>query len=255
MKKTHLNSYLKLAIIIIVSGLIGGILGFITSYFHISIAHIFNMFISLIQYHANIIMWILTIIAAAICIACYRKSEQILQDFLKSDDDEEQELLDRKYDFWGTFGISFSNIILCLSIVLFAFPFTIFSEVPWNFFVSLIIAFLLCMLICSVYQIAIVKQMKRKDPVKYDDAMSFDFQNKYLKTCDEGERQLIYQSSYKAFQLTSKLMMFMLVIALLAHVQYGNGLLAIVLLGGLYIIMMTSYSIYSLKLQKLHINE
>ena len=255
MKKRHLNSYLKLIIIIIVSGFIGGIIGFSAVLFDTTLADIVNLLVSFIQYNAPAIMWILAVCSIVFSLTCYVKCSKILQQYLSSNDDNEQDFLDKNYDFWGTFGISGTNILLCLILILFAFPFTILFDMPHAFFLHTLAALFVCLITCCVFQIALVKQMKKKDPVKYDDAMSFNFASKWLQTCDEGERQIIYQASYKTFQFTSKLLLFVLVIAILSHILYGNGLLAIVLIGVIFMVMLTAYSVYTLRLQKEKITE
>ena len=250
MEKKKMNSYVKMIVVMCIGGLIGGIIGFGSFYFGGDWNYMLSSFAYVIETYAHIILWFLVLLALAICTFCYRKSTNILQQFLTSTDDDIQESLDEKYDFWQTFGITTSNVLLGVAFIVFAFPFSDIMMINLVQLGKLVVAFLLCMVICIIYQIASVKQLKKKDPMKYDDAMSFKFPEKYLETCDEGEKQIIYKASHKTFVLMQQITLYILGFAVLGNMVLGTGIAAVVLVGLIYITMTTTYSIYTLKLQK-----
>lgn len=250
MEKKKTNSYVKMIIVMCIGGAIGAVIGLGSFYFNGSLLSVFSSIAHMIEINAHIILCILTALALLITVFCYYKSGNILKQSLIATDDDTQDLLDKKYDFWGTFGVASSNILLGTTFIVFAFPFSDILSIGLNKIWQLIVTFLLCMTICITYQIAIVKQMKKKDPTKYGDAMSFKFQDKFLETCDEGEKIIIYRSAYKTFVLMQQITIYVLGIACLGHMLFGTGITAVVLVGILYIIMTTAYSIYAIKSQK-----
>lgn len=250
MKKKKMNSYVKLIVTMIIGGFIGAIIGFADFFFGNGLKDILSKFAFLLETNAHIILWFLVFLSLLVNTFCYCKSGSILKQSLTVNDDDTQDFLDKKYDLWGTFGIATSNIILVISFVVLAFSCSNIMSISLRHAAQLLVSFLLCMIICIVYQIAIVKQMKKKDPTKYDDAMSMRFQEKFIETCDEGERQLIYKSAYKTFVFMQQITVYILCIAILGHLMLGTGMAAVILIGILYITMTTAYSIYSIKLQQ-----
>ena len=64
-----------------------------------------------------------------------------------------------------------------------------------------IVPFLLTVIVCTMYQVAAVRQMRRKDPSKKGDAADLHFEKEWLESCDEAEQTIIYKTSYKTFVL------------------------------------------------------
>lgn len=250
MKKKTMNSYVKLIIVMCIGGLIGAVIGFSSFFFGGNLASALSASAHIIEANAHLILWFLALLALFISLFCYHRSGTILKQSLITTDDEKQDILDDQYDFWGTFGITASNILLGVAFISFSFTSSDIGSIDLSQIGQSTAAFLFCMIICIVYQIAAVKQMKKKDPVKYDDAMSLKFQEKFLETCDEGEKLIIYKSAYKTFIFMQQITMYVLCIACIGHMLFRTGITAVVLIGILYITMTTAYSIYSLKFQR-----
>ena len=70
--------------------------------------------------HTVLLLAALFVLSVVISIVCYRKGEGIVGQYLNSNDDEQQEELDRQYDFWGNIGMTGSKVLLYLSIAIFA---------------------------------------------------------------------------------------------------------------------------------------
>ena len=252
MKHRKINSYIKCILIMIIGGIFGVALAIGSSVVNLVLHNTVRNLFTLI--HDNAFIFLAFILLFVICTGflCYRKGETIIRQTLASTDDDRQDILDREYDIWGTIGITASNTFLILAMMIYACAAT--EPIIQTSFLYTTGLLLLIAVSGSFYQIAFVRQNKRKDPSKFDDAMDLRFQKKFLASCDEAEKQIIYQSTYKSFQLMKYILMGSFIIALLFHVYSGNGILALTLIGIIYIIMLASYSIYTLKLQKEHIN-
>ena len=100
----------------------------------------------MIEVNAHIILCILTALALLITAFCYYKSGNILKQSLIATADDTQDLLDKKYDFWGTFGVASSNILLGTTFIVFAFPFSDILSIGLNKIWQLIVTFFLHLL-------------------------------------------------------------------------------------------------------------
>lgn len=145
-----------------------------------------SMWISL---HTFYIMCIMAVICVVIFIVCYVMGEKIVRKTEDEIDDEMQEQLDEKYDFWQTIGIIASNSMYYLSMMVFAFTFQLNSKAGALNLLYTIVPFAVCIISAAVYQIAVVKQVKRKDPSKDGDAADMNFEKVWMKSCDEGEKE------------------------------------------------------------------
>ena len=58
-----------------------------------------------------------------------------------------------------------------------------------------------------MYQVATVKQIQKKDPMKHGDAADLRFQKEWIRSCDEVEKRVIYEASYKAYTVGRTLLL------------------------------------------------
>ena len=181
---------------------------------------------------------------------CYRNAEHYIRQ-MDVEDDSLMEIMDCGYERWSSFGVAGSNVIVCLAMVFFAFGFSVEDEETAKRLLGAIVPFLLTVIVCTMYQVAAVRQVRRKDPSKKGDAADLHFEKEWLESCDEAEQTIIYKTSYKTFVLMKTILMVLLAIAMLGQLCFGTGMMAVVLLAFANIIMLTTYSIYSVKLQKM----
>lgn len=248
--KKKMNSYLKMVLAMAGGGMIGAILGFVSVTYENGVRGFLNATSAWITAHVLLLMVTMTVIVFLLCIGCYWKGEKIVQTMKDQEDDELQEQMDEKYDFWGTVGVLVSNMGICMGMVLLAFSFHLDSGEHAMRMLYTAGLLVLCTLICGMYQVAMVKQMKRKDPMKRGDASDFRFQKEFLESCDEAERKAIYIASYKTLQLMKTMILFVLLASVIGHLFWRTGLTAVVLLGICHALMTIAYGIYSVRLQK-----
>lgn len=252
--KKKINSYIKILLWMCLGGVIGAIVGFGTLSAEGSLRAVFANLRWWIGTHTVLLLAILFVLSAVISVVCYRKGEVIVRQYLDSDDDERQEELDKQYDFWGNVGMTVSSILMYLSIAIFAFG--LWGKGKEGAVQILIgsVFFLLAGAVCAMYQVATVKQIQKKDPMKHGDAADFRFQKDWIRSCDEVEKRVIYEASYKAYTVGRTLLLVAVCVCILGEMYFGGCLTAIVMLTICNIVMTLVYSYYVNKLGKLGLN-
>ena len=92
-----------------------------------------------------------------------------------------------------------------------------------------------------VLEVKAVQCTKAIFPEKQGDPLSSRFQKDWYQSCDEAERQLMGQCSYRAFQATSKgFLLVMLVLCMLSTFQLVQPVWALVV-GGLWLLQHMTY--------------
>ncbi len=252
--KKKMNAYVKILLMLALGGVIGGMFGLLTGFNQGRINTVVADSYEWICLNVSVIIAVLLVLALIVLPICYRKGEKIMRQIEQTVDEEQQDKLDSQYDFWNTVGIGVSNVIVITEMVIFAFKIPrgeeAISAQMRSGMTTAVVLFLVVAIICTFYQVAAIKQARRKDPSKKGEASDLYFHKEWLQSCDEAEKRVIYQASYKALCLMQTFMMFALAFAMLGQACWGTGMMAIVLLGICYLVMMTAYCIYSLRLQK-----
>lgn len=230
-KKKH--SYLKMIGWMTIGGVIGGIIGFSSVWgWQNGLSVMLAGISAWINENIVLLLAAILLLAVLLSVICYRKGETCVRRYQNSEDDEEQDELDRSYDIWAGIGTTGTSIIMYLSIALFAFC-TNIEEVEDIGAISGMLAaavlLIVISLVCVFYQIAMVKQLRRKDPLKRGDASDMNFQKVWISSCDEAEKRVIYEAGYKTFSVTRTILLFATVIALIGQMNSGSGIMAVVL--------------------------
>ena len=92
-----------------------------------------------------------------------------------------------------------------------------------------------------MWQIRYIKLVQRIYPDKKGDPTSINFQEQWLASCDEAEKEEIYEASYKTYLLTGKVLPFCTLVAMLLHMVWNTGVLAIIIPAFLWILSASNY--------------
>lgn len=249
-EKKKLNSYIKMILIMCAGGVIGACVGRGVLTWEDGLEGALQTASWWLGRYTAVILWGLAAIALIFGVVSYQKAERVIRQ-MDEEDDSLMEALDHRYDLWSSMGLALSSIILCLDLVILAFGFPEKGSRPeaYQFFLA-VPPFLVTALICIVYQIAAVKQVRKKDPSKRGDAADLRFEKEWIESCDEAERMVIYRASYKTFTMMKGFLLFLLVIAMMGQLSFGTGMTAVVLLAIGNIAMLIVYSVYSLRFGK-----
>lgn len=256
MRKSKTDSYLKFILWMVIGGAFGMVAGIVFVMAGRNVEALVKGAEVWMSRYASWILVMLLVISVVFCILCYRKGETLLKKLQETQEDEQVEKLEDAYDFWGNIGLTGSGIIMYIAIAVYAFDICgregLLVRTGEEMFLGLIgtVMFLVVTIVCGFYQVAAVKQIRRKEPMKQGDAADFDFEKQWLASCDEGEKRVLYEAGYRAYASVKIILLAAVVVALLGEVFLGIGLSAVVILTICNVISAVIYSYYCRKLEK-----
>ena len=156
-------------------------------------------------------------------------------------DDEEFDELDYKEEKTGAMLMTSNLLSYIGGIVLLAFGYSM-DYLHHSIALGTCLIFLICVFYDGIMQARYIKLLQKTHPEKKGDVSSMKFQQQWLESCDEAEKEVIYQSAYKAFSFTSKCLSFLLLLTMLSHLFFHTGVLAILVVGITQIILSLTYN-------------
>lgn len=164
-------------------------------------------------------------------------------------DDEEFDELDYKEEKTGAMLMTSNLLSYIGGIVLLAFGYSM-DYLHHSIALGTCLIFLICVFYDGIMQARYIKLLQKTHPEKKGDVSSMKFQQQWLESCDEAEKEVIYQSAYKAFSFTSKCLSFLLLLTMLSHLFFHTGVLAILVVGITQIILALTYNRSCVKLKE-----
>lgn len=158
-------------------------------------------------------------------------------------DSDEEGVTEKKVGNAQNTVLTLTNVNLVIQFMAFGIGF----DKRNTFALLSVVVFLLSTISMVCVEIAVIKQVKKTNPLKKGDPADLFFLRTWEESCDEAERLHIYRCGYKAFQITRHALLFGLVIAFLGKLNMGTGSMPILLLGLIMLIQSISYGIYSLR--------
>lgn len=101
----------------------------------------------------------------------------------------------------------------------------------------------------TVMQNAIITFVKVLNPEKRGSVFEVDFQKKWMNSCDEGQKFVVYKSSYVAYRVTAIVCMALWVISFVALCAFDTGIFPILYVCIIYMTLIVSYGIAAMKLE------
>lgn len=256
-EKTNKQIYTKFVIMIIVGGLVGFIAGFggaiisdmcggdIVS----GLNHIFKVVVP-------VVYLLLMVVTYSISFVNYGKAKKIVTEWDGIDEDVLDEA-DKKLSF----ALEPTNIMMVCNFFLYS-AMTYISGVQIQgieeetfkkglpIMVTGIILFVINLVIITVIQKLTVELTKKINPEKKGNILDTDFQKDWLASCDEAQKQMIYEASYKAYQATGYACMVMCILTLVAMLLFDTGILPSICVFVIWLTMVLAYTIACHKLGK-----
>lgn len=164
-------------------------------------------------------------------------------------DDEEFDELDYKEEKTGAMLMTSNLLSYIGGIVLLSFGYSM-DYLHHSIALGTCLIFLICVFYDGIMQARYIKLLQKTHPEKKGDVSSMKFQQQWLESCDEAEKEVIYQSAYKAFSFTSKCLSFLLLLTMLSHLFFHTGVLAILVVGITQIILALTYNRSCVKLKE-----
>ena len=110
-----------------------------------------------------------------------------------------------------------------------------------NFLYACII-FIICMLYDSFWQVRYIKLIQKAYPERKGDPASKKFQEQWLESCDEAEREVIYRSAYRTYITLGKLIRVLLLVTMLSNLFFNTGMLAVFIVAVIWLVSTLSYT-------------
>lgn len=104
------------------------------------------------------------------------------------------------------------------------------------------IVFCICGIYEGFWQMRYVKTIQIAHPYMKGDPSERNFQKKWLESCDEAEREMIYQSSYKAYMTLNKCIPVLLVVTMLSHLFFQTGIMAVLAVAAIWLLVSLTYT-------------
>ena len=101
-----------------------------------------------------------------------------------------------------------------------------------------------------ILQNRMVKLFKEYAPEKQGSILDTKFNDIWMECCDEGERAMIYEASYKTFRFMNKLLSGVLVITTILGMFFPIGILCSVLVGGIWLALTIYYTKEAIRLEE-----
>lgn len=256
MKKKRMNSYVKIVFWLVFFTGLGAVFGALSAHGDREVRDIFQeIFLMIRERGPWLQVWIL-LGSGAIWILSSWKIRRYGVELLKEEDEGREDEMEFRLDFWSNFGVVGSNMGLLLSILNLSITVDNAESLVlegWKFGILLGCFFGECVL-ASFWQIFLVKQLQKIYPEKKGDPSNLRFQREWLESCDEAEREIIYQASYRTYQMVNALMPLAAILATVCHFVWKTGLFAVVLSCVLWAASVLVYSVNSAKLQRKKLN-
>lgn len=240
MKK--LNVTAKFFVIMIISGIFGGILGGTLSIGEAVITSFFKKLESFILTYNLIIQSIILGFAALIIIFLYLIVKKRLSDF-KEDDEAFFDSIDRQLNFL----LPFISVDMILSFSFFGISIISFAT---EFSFWALVIFLANLAFTLFMTTKCIKLTKILYPEKKGNPLDFNFDKVWIESCDEAEKYVVYKAAYKCFQFMNYAYSSAMVISLLVSIIINIGIYPYLLIGALWITQTLVYSVYAIRYQR-----
>ena len=192
----------------------------------------------------------LNIIFFVVCFIIYRKAKGLA--IFAEEDDYKYEETDRLLSY----VILITNVALITNLALFSANTRLAMEeelLSFELQMGLLGVGLVMLVVSLIMVIAFsngsVKMVKKLNPEKRGSVFDYNFNKKWEQSCDEAQKLMIYKAAYKAFSVGNVACMILWLIAFLGQMFFGTGYLPVFMICLLYLILIGTYCLESIKLE------
>lgn len=246
MKTGKTSSYKRMGLIMLVSAAGGGVLGFLSIFlfdgnFDVIGKGMLKLLAGIQRFQLPILTGIF-VLSAAFGEWNIRKLKNIGRQILSTEDEEcdKWEYEEERVGAWGVI-VNILSQILCILVLAVGYSIEYIKDNHAENMLASCIIFLICYAYDGFWQVRYVKLAQVSHPEKKGDPSSRKFQKQWIESCDEAEKEVIFRSSYKAYSQMNTWIPILLVIAMLGHLFFETGLLAIVMVAIIWLVLSLTY--------------
>lgn len=253
-KKKKMNTYLKYGLLMLACVLIGMFVGMLLEKAEDGL----GAFGSIAENMANVIkihaleivkaLFLFEILAGEISFGRLKK----LWNALETADDETGDRIDYETEKAGAIGTAMLGVLTLLTTIVAT------NVMSKQYFTTLelaallkvlgsLVIFILAYIYSGYWGVRLIKLEQKMDPTKKGDPISVKFQMEYVESCDEAEKELIYQSAFHSFTMMSQCYGVAMAAAMLLHMIWNTGITVVIFVGILQILNNLFYLKYAVQ--------
>ncbi len=258
-KSKKMNTYLKYGIMLLCAVIGGGLIAFVMMEWGLEIvlANISPAISRFIDVIRSNMLWCMTGLLIVEVIAGEMTFGRLKTLTLEGADaeDEEGDRIEYEMEKVGAIGTGILSAIAFVGIVILSTGYSIeyikmlaMTDATGIYGISsllLLIAAFVVFMFVFVYQgywsVRLVKMQQKMDPKKKGDPTSIKFTEQWVESCDEAEKELIYQSAFKSYTLMMNWTPVLTMIALFMHMFWDTGITAVIFTGIIWLMVTVSY--------------
>lgn len=246
MKKTKKSSYFsatwKMLLAVVIGGVAGGVLAVAYALSKKGIDEGLKSVTGTIQHY--IFPALLVIAVATVVIGEYslRKLKKVYIE-MEAADEERFEELDYEEERWGAWasGINVVSQVCCIIVLSFGYSLKYIQSERSAHFLAACIIFILCYFYDMYLSVRYVKLIQKAHPEKQGDPSSMKFQEQWVESCDEAEKEIIYKSAYKTYIILNKTIPALLLLTMISNLFLNTGIMAVLIVAVIYLITGLTY--------------
>ena len=240
------NSYGKLTKRMLISLGIGGVFGcFAGIFMTFGVKNGMSDLSDLVRPLALPIIAVIFVVSIVLMEFYSRKLKDTMK-HLEEAEDEQYEVLSYEEEKYGAMLMNCNVISQVCDIIVLTFTFSRSwleeaSGKELAGFLATCALFCINFFLYGYYQMRYVKMVQAAHPEKRGDMNSKNFQKDWMASCDEAEKECIYQASYKGYQTVMKWAPILTFVALILHMFFDTGILAIVMTSVIWLVTSVTY--------------
>lgn len=257
-KKEDKKAFKSYAAILVISGIIGGIIGASSVYLKKMIGEsVPNLLMSIFEVitpFASIVLSILVIIISRII---YNKSRKEYD--LWSEANEDDDIID-KIELRLSYILLLASVNMILGFFFFGIGsmLLVFDKINAGFsadfsiinFLCLLVGFILCMASSTLIQKKIINLQKEINPLLKGSVYDLKFSEKWVDSCDEAIKLGIFKSAYKAYKSVSITCVILWIFCFIGYDFWDFGVVPMVIVIIIWLVQTISYCVESIKQSK-----
>ncbi len=250
------NSYRRMGFIMLFSAVGGGILGFVLMIIlgNGRIGSIQGGAVFVFRGIQQIMVPVLLAITAVSVVygeLNLRKQRSLCNKILRTEDEEcdRWEYEEEKAGAYGTV-MNLLSQILCVLVLSAGYSLNYIENGHSQNMLAACLIFLACYAYDGFWQVRFVKVIQTAYPEKQGDPSSRKFQQQWLDSCDEAEKELIYKSAYRSYICITRTIPGLLLLTMLGHLFFNTGIMAITVVAVVWLVVTLSYLVTCVNLKK-----
>ena len=251
-KKEDKKAFKSFAIMMVISAMIGAIIGGGSIYLQENRGDNISEFLlnalMIITPYASLVLSILVIIVSVVI---YSNSRKKLKLWNQSDDQEE--IIDNIEEKLS-YVLLFASVNLIIGFFFFGAGMALLSEDSYTKVILFLVGFIVCVVSTILIQNKVVNLEKEINPFLNGSVYDFKFSQKWLDSCDEAIKLNVYKSSFKAYKSITNTCLILWIVCVLGYNFFDFGIMPLVMVTIIWLVQTIAYCIESIKCSKNKIN-